>query len=296
MRARNLVASLFAILAALALSPAADGAKKKKPKAAPKEAAPPKANTQALTQLMGKYKWGITVEETLEILEGQIADRYAEAIQKASADKYQQNKLRKEIKAEVDKVRKSLLPFEGQKTGWDVSTIEREFGHKNDESMLIYKEFDDSGLDQQRFFFFVDGKLWKMFIAVNMDAFKDKTFDDFRAVMEARYGKAAVHTLPKASGGEEVDYIYWRGNGAYLRAIDLTRFYGTFCIAISDDSVEKTIYERRAMRNPPKPPTGTVVDSVMADPANNQDPTLKEENSDVVDRITKGKKDGEGGE
>src|SRR5687767_14035759 len=118
---------------------------------------------------MGKYKWGSTVDEVLTVLETQIQPRYEDRLKKAVNDKLEQNKLRKEIQNELRAVKKDLVKFEGQRTGWDVSIIEREYGHKNDESMLIYKESDASGLDQQRFFFFVDGKLWKMFIAVNMD-------------------------------------------------------------------------------------------------------------------------------
>jgi hypothetical protein len=288
MRTRILSFAL-ALACALAFGANAEAGKKKKAKPKPAKVVAPKANTEAVTQLMGKYKWGSTVDEVLTVLETQIAARYEERIQKAVNDKLEQNKLRKEIQAEVNKVRKDIVKFEGQRTGWDVSIIEREYGQKNDESMLIYKESDEAGLDQQRFFFFVDGKLWKMFIAVNMDTFAGKRFDDFRQVMEARYGKAAVHTLPKADGSQEVDFIFWRGNGAYLRAIDLTRFYGTFAIAISDDSVEQTIYARRAERNPPKMKEGTVVDSVMEDP-NSKEPILDESNADVVDRITKGGK------
>jgi hypothetical protein len=290
MRTRTLSIAL-ALLASLSLAGSAQAKKKKKkdPKpAATKPVAAPKANTAAVTQLMGPFKWGATIDETLEVLEKQIGDRYAEKISKAADDKYEQNRLRKEIKGEIEKVRKSRLKFEGQKTGWDVSVIEREYGQKNDESMLVYKEYDPStGLDQQRFFFFVDEKLWKMFIAINMDAFQGKTFDDFRGAMETRYGKAAAHTVPDTEGVDHVDYIFWRGNGAYLRAIDLMTFYGTFAMAISDDSVEGTIYKRRAERNPPKPPSGTVVDSVMEEKGAN-DKILDDQNSDVINKITKG--------
>jgi hypothetical protein len=292
MRTRTLTIAI-ALLASLSLAGSAMAKKKKKgggktTTTTKKEAPAPKANTAALTQLMGPYKWGATIDETVEVLEKQIADRYAEKIAKAADDKYEQNKLRKEIKAEAEKVKKSRLKFEGQKTGWDVSVIEREYGHKNEESMLVYGEYDPANrLDQQRFFFFVDEKLWKMFIAVNMDAFEGKTFADFKSAMESRYGKAASHSVPGNDGVDKVDYIYWRGNGAYLRAVDLMTFYGTFAIAISDDSVEQTIYRRRAERNPPKAPTGTVVDSVMEDKSKD-DKILEDQNSDVINKITKG--------
>lgn len=287
------LSAVVAILALLVGGASADAKAKKKAKAKDKvvEKAAPKANTAAVTQLMGPFKWGMTVDEVMDTLEQQLNQRYEERLKKAANDKYAMNNLKKELKAELAKVKKSLVKFEGKNAGWDVSIIEREFGHKNDESMLVYKEFDaETKLDQQRFFFFADEKLWKMFVAVNMEGFQGKTFDDFRAAMEGRYGKAAAHELPREGGGVDVDYIYWKGNGAHLRAIDLTRFYGTFAIAISDEKTEEWIYKRRAERNPLAPPVGTVVESVMEDP-NNKDPNLANQNNDVIDKITKGKKD-----
>jgi hypothetical protein len=284
---------LLAILATAALAAPADAKTKKKApskgKVVEKEA--PKADAQALTALMGPYKWGMTIDLTLEALEIQLAKRYEDRLQKAANDKYAMNNLRKEIKAEVAKVRKSLTKFDGDKgAGWDVSIIEREFGQKNDEEMLISKEYDpEKGIDQQRFFFFVDGKLWKMFVSFDLDVFQGKGFAEFRQLMESRFGPAAAHELPRPDGGVDVDYVYWRGGGANLRAIDLTRFYGSFALAISDPKTEEWIFKRRAERNPLKAPVGTVVDSVMEDP-NNKDPNLTQQNSDVVDRITKDKK------
>jgi hypothetical protein len=256
---------------------------KKADKKAPAEKAPPKVDAKAVSELMGTFKWGMSKDEVIEAIEKLLTESNAEKI-KATSDIYERDRLKKKVKAEVAAIKKSEVKFEGKKLGWDVSIIEREFGHKNDETMIVWQEYDESsGKDQQRFFFFVDAKLWKMFIAFNMDAFKDKTFADFQVVMENRYGKAAVHTVPNADGVDEVDFIFWRSDGYYLRAIDLTRFYGNFCLALSDDGVEKTIYSRRAERNPPTMKT-RIVDSVEegGEPIN-----LQDENADIIDRMTK---------
>ena len=50
--------------------------------------------------------------------------------------------------------------------------------------------------------FFVDGKLWKFFIAFNNKMFEGKTFADFQAAMEGRYGTGAVEMRKNPDGSE----------------------------------------------------------------------------------------------
>jgi hypothetical protein len=278
----KLLPALAVVLAALFLASGVEAAKKKRPK--PAGSSSPKANESAVKELMGEYRWGLTPDEVLVIIEKKIAANFEEQIKK-TPDVFEQTRLRKHIKSEVADVKKTLIPFNGQKTGWDVSIVEGEFGHKNDESMLVWQERDAKGaVGNQRFFFFVDGKLWKMFIAFNMDAYKEKTFDVFRTAMESRYGKAAEQTRINAEGKEVFASIYWRGGGYYLRAIDLLQFYANFCLAISDEDVEKWIVTRRQERFPKAPPKPYV-----KAPAGSNDPQ-HDPNDNVVEEITGGGK------
>jgi len=287
MRARQVFAALVAV--ALIGFGSADGAKKKKkpapkPKAtaAAKMKAAPKANTEAVAALMGPFKWGMSPDEVGGVIAKQIDEKYQARI-KETRDVYQQDKYRKDATREKNTLKKTYVKFDGRKTGWDVSIIDKEIGHKNDEAMLYYWENDpDTKKDQKRFFLFVDGKLWKMFIAFNSDLFQGKTFADFQATMEARYGKGAPELR------DDVKFLAWRSPGYYLRAIDLTQFYGNFCVAISDDSVEQTIHARREERNPKQVQTSVIVDSVT-EGKNQKDeskPSLEDPNADVVDRMT----------
>jgi hypothetical protein len=289
MRVRQVFAALSAVL--LIGLGSADAAKKKK-KAAPRAKAKtsasatiknaPKANTQAVASLMGPFKWGMSPDEVGGVIAKQIDEKYQERI-KETRDVYQQDKFRKDATREKNALKKTYVKFDGRKTGWDVSIIDKEFGQKNDESMLYYWENDpDTKKDQKRFFFFVDGKLWKMFIAFNSDLFQGKKFADFQASMETRYGKGADEMR------DDVHFLAWRSPGYFLRAIDLTQFYGNFCVAIADDSIEQTIHARREERNPKQVKTSVIVDSVT-EGKNQKDeskPSLEDPNADVVDRLT----------
>jgi hypothetical protein len=260
--------------------PAAAAAPRKKGAAA-KPAEAPKANEKAVSELMGPWQWGMTVEQTLAALGKQLGERVAPELAKVT-DVYEQTRIRKEVKGEVENVRKSLIKFEGQRTGWDVSIIEGEFLHKNGESMMLYRESDPAtGRDQQRFFFFHDGKLYKQFIAFNMEPYKGKTFDDFRAAMEARYGKAAPITRVDREGKEKVTGVGWRSGNTNLRALDLMQFYANFCIAFSDASVDARLDAERQARAPKvAAPRATVSDGAAADEK------VFDPNHDIIDRIT----------
>lgn len=240
----------------------------------------PKADTKAVSELMGKFKWGMSLDELKAELAKQIEAKYAERI-KATTNIGTQDDLRREMKKEIAAISKEYMTFEGKRTPWDVSPIAKEFGHKNDESMLYVWETDAATKkDQKRFFFFVEGKLWKMFISINAEAFQGKKFSDFQAAMESRYGKAADE---KKDG---VRFLAWKSPGHYLRAIDLTEFYGNFAIAISDDSVESYIHDRRLERNP-RAEKANILDSVTEGQKDDSKPSLDDPNSDVVDRITR---------
>jgi hypothetical protein len=270
----------FLLLSAAASAAGGGKPKTKKPEA--KAAPVPAANEKAVSELLGPWKWGMSSDDVLAALQKQLGDRRAPEIAKMT-DVYAQNQARKQIKADVENVRKSYIKFEGQKTGWDVSIIEGEFLHKNGESMLQYRETDpNTGREQDRFFFFKDDKLWKQFIAFNMEPYKGKTFQDFRDAMESRYGKGAPIVKRGLDGKDHTIAVAWRSGGTYLRAVDLTQFYSNFCIAFSDDNVEKVEQAARDERTPKTVPRAVVTDG-KGEPEKMLDP-----NSDVIDRIIGG--------
>ncbi len=269
------------ILATLLLLPIVAGAAPKKKPADLAKPVASTANEKAVSELLGPYKWGASSEEVLAALGKQLSDRMAPELAKVT-DVYEQTRMRKQVKDQVDQVRKSLIKFEGQKTGWDVSIIEGEFMQKNDESMMQYRETDPAtGRQQDRFFFFHQGKLWKQFIAFDMTPYKGKTFTDFRDAMEARYGKGTPIVKKGTDGQDHTVAVAWRSGGTDLRAIDLMQFYANFCLAFSDDSVEKQMQALRQARAPKTPPPRGVVTDAKGEKIN--DP-----NADVIDRITAG--------
>lgn len=261
----------------------ADAAKKKKPpgKVVKKEekVAPPNAEQKkALAELMGSFTFGMSKDEVLVQLTKSIDERYADQI-KATSDVYQQDKLRKEKNKEVTRIKQSYTEFTGKKGGWDVSVIDEEFAHNTGESMLVYWE-NQGGKNQRRFFFFHEGQLWKMFIAIDTKQLQDdqRNFGFFRGLMEGRYGKGAT-----ASGR-----VVWKVPEFEVQAVDKMAFYGAFGLLIQNPGKLRAIAEIRLANAPVKQNKDALIEVIKEKPDGEK--VNLDENKDAIDDIIKGSK------
>ncbi len=201
---------LIAAAAVLTMATSANAAPKKG--GAAKAAKGQAPSLHAVSELMSKFKWGMTPEDVTKMVEADVHARYVDLIAKEQ-DLYRQDQLRKEESEEVEKFRASLVKFDGIQGGWDVSIIDREFVHKNNESMILMSE-----PDQRRFLFFWNDQLYKMYIAFNAEhpAFKGKNFDGFAEIIQKRYGPAKrVTAKKKTSDEQELDHLEWPPAGDY---------------------------------------------------------------------------------
>lgn len=273
-------ASVCALALGLASGSAGAAGKKGKRSAATVGA---KLSDRALGELMGPYKFGMGKQDVLRVLSRQIGDRYKEKIA-GTTDVYAQDKLRRERQAEFDRIKASYVEFRGEKTGWDVSIIDDQFAHQTGESMMVYWEnAPDTGRDQRRFFFFHDGRLYKMFIALNSSQLKDeqRNFGYFKTLMEQRYGAGRVNA--------EKGLIEWRSPTYQVAAIDKLNFYGSFCLVIADPQEEAALADLRASHKKP-PEENKVIKSVMQDDKDPETPGLDDNRAAVEGVVGGGKK------
>jgi hypothetical protein len=240
-----------------------------------------KLSERALGELMGPYKFGMTKQDVLRSLSAQINDRYKEKIA-GTTDVYVQDKLRRDRQVELDRIKSSYIEFKGNKTGWDVSIIDDQFAHNTDESMMVHWENSpDRGQDQRRFFFFHDGHLYKMFVALNSAPLKDeqRSFSYFQNLMEQRYGAGKVQA--------DKGVIEWQSATYRVLAVDKLNFYGSFCLVISDPREDQELVAIRSARKIEKP-ENRVIDSVTSKDAKEDTPGL-EDNKDAVEGVVGGK-------
>lgn len=236
-----------------------------------------------LGDLMGEFKFGMTRKQVAKNLSASLRKEYAEKM-KESTDIYKQDALRKERNKKIADIKKTYHSFDGKTTGWDVSIIDDEFGHKSKESMLVHWELEE-GKEQRRFFFFFKGKLYKMFIALDSKLLKpeQRSFGFFRDVMQARYGEGEMKFRADSEGIEHPHAIEWRTKKHLVRAVNKLDFYDTFALSISSPKAEKAIEIARSKVVRPKPPA-SVIDSVVSE--DGTEPSL-DENADVIDALVK---------
>lgn len=240
-------------------------------KAPPPKAPPPskaagvsaESAGRAIGELAGKFKFGMGPEEAMAIIEKDLIAKFQPRIE-AEKEAADQDRVRKERQDAIDQMRSSYIKFNGQKTGWDVSIVDREFGHRNSESMVVIWE-----KDLKRFLFFWKDKLYKQFIVYNAEKFKGMDFDTFVGAMEGRYGKASMSFAKKQTDDEmALDYYEWPPQGDYiLRSYDATTFYNNFCLSIIQKSTWPQIEKERAVNSPPR---------------------VRHTNTHVIENVTKG--------
>jgi len=267
---------------ALAVAEAKPAAAKKE--AAKKPAKPPAKphkpvsaeHKKALAELYGGFKFGMSKDDVIAVFAKQLDERYDEKI-KLTTDITAQDRLRRDKKTEVTRLQQSYVSFDtAQPSPWDVSIVEDEFAHGTGEAMLERWE-NQGGKNQRRFFFFADGKLWKMFVSLDVSILPEdkKNFATFQAVMEGKYGPGDV----------EPGSIGWHTDEFDARAVDKLKSYDALALIIEDPRVRKQLDATRVEKAAPKPETNAVIKAVI-DTDHKDHPDVKA-NSDAVDKVIK---------
>jgi hypothetical protein len=238
---------------------------------------------KALAELYGGYKFGMSKDDVLAALQKQIEAQYAAKLQ-ATSDIAQQDRIRRDQKADLQTVASSFVDFDGHRTGWDVSIVENEFAQNTGESMMNQWE-NQGGKNQRRFFFFYEGKLWKMFLSLDVSILPEdkKNFDTFRGVMESKYGAGDVDT----------GVITWHAGDFDVRAVDRLKDYDALGLAIEDPKVRASVEAVRKDKAPAQKETSSVIKSVI-DPDNKSHPDIKA-NDSAVDAVINAQKGGGSG-
>lgn len=274
---RTLGLSVVAALSLLAWNPEPSAAAaKRKAGGAP---GAPMASAEEVDKLKGSFKWGMSPDEVLEKIVEKVEASYDERLKKTVNDPTKQDRVRKEMMAQVADVRKNaLVRFDGHKSGYDVSIIDQEFGQNVGESMLVSKEDNAS-----RYFFFASDRLYKMFIAFDKEMLQGKGFPEFGQMMQAKFGRAREVTVDeKTKGGvkRKLDHYEWNTKtGDTLRLVDRSSFYDVYCLVVYDSGVESRQLEGRKSNA-----RGDHKDSLV-EAVTGQSKVERDGNDNVIDQI-----------
>jgi hypothetical protein len=254
------VVSMLALCLSVGVADAKTKAKPKAPVAAKTTKTPVKKavvvtpeHKKAMAELLGPYKFGMSKPEVIAELTKQVDAQYADQI-KGTTDVYVQDRLRKEKKADLARITSTFIEFNGKKSGWDVSMVEDEFAHNTAESMLVHWE-NQNGKNQRRFFFFVDSKLYKMFVSIDTSILPadKRNFETLQAAMFARFGEGDV----------DAGRIAWQAGEFNLYAVDKLKNYDAIGLVIADPVASKSLEGVRASKAVAKAGPSAITKAVL---------------------------------
>jgi hypothetical protein len=206
-----------------------------------------------LSAVLQGLKWGDSVEAVQTALKKRIETRYAKLLEETS-EALEQRELRGRLNREVQDLLAGYTKFDGQKTAFEVGVVGEEFKHGTGESVLMVRENK-----ADRYFFFIGGKLWKLFVSYSADTIKDVKFADFVEKTRKKYGRP--FKIEKAGQGNDrvATRAEWRDRQTLLEARDRTAFFQTYTLSFSHRPVRERIEDLRG-----KPATGRTSDPADA--------------------------------
>jgi hypothetical protein len=230
-----------------------------------------------ISPTLGKLKWGMSEKDVLKMSLKRVRDHFNKLVGKTK-DPVEDDRLRTLEREKIKKIKESLIRFDGQSTGWDVGFLADEFTHNNGESMVVMKDSNS-----QNFYFFIDGRLWKWYKALDINVFAGKSFQEFADAMQRKFGKAKVTQGELVPGGEKRKWLEWEDKTTRLRAIDQTAFYGFYCLVFEEKKTLKNLASLRRNASERKSKSHALVDSVTSAEDVSANPDMS---PNVVDRIT----------
>lgn len=275
----SLFAGTFAVVVNVVEAQQRRGGRRQAPQAeapapAPEADAPPSA---ALAGALGELRWGMSKADVYEFFTKKVRETYRPLLAKAPGA-IEEDRLRARMQEELQRLRADEVCFEGRRTGWDVSFIQDEFTHNNNECLLVVNE-----ADSQNFYFFINDRLWKWYKAFNAEMFQGQSFAQFSAAIQARFGESRERSGEAYPGAGQRTWFEWLDDRTRLRAVDQTQFYGFYCLVFDERQTVNNLATLR--RNVPRRGTKThsLVDLVTSQPTT---PTTDDSRSDIVDRLT----------
>jgi len=241
---KNLLNAIFALsLFCFMAAPAHAGKAPAKP-AASKPAQPAKVDTEAsIKALMEGYTMGMSKAEVAAKLKTDV-EKYFKTLMDKERTPTGKDEVRKKMENAIAKIKQNTVEFTGKDTPWNTSIVDDQFAHRNNESMIA-----NLTENQQKFFFFYNDKLYKIFIALPEEQYAGYTFPKFQSAIEQIYGKAQEEFEEGITGESELHHLLWKSSGnLHLWAMDKTGVYGNFVLVVLDNAVNEEVVAARKER------------------------------------------------
>jgi hypothetical protein len=179
-------------------------------------------NVASLVPMMDGFKWGMSPTDVLNLHNGVggIIDRDYDPL----LAKVQPGVQQKALEADRDNrklaFQRSVIEFKDTPTGYDATPLKTEYSYRNKESLMA---IDRQG--KKRFFFFMAGRLWKIYDEIPLDETSPlgATFKDAITKLQTNLGAQGRVRAADASKGIIATTVDWQDATTHLRALDRGR-------------------------------------------------------------------------
>ncbi len=234
-----------------------------------------KVERPQLADVLGEIKWGDSKEDVLKKMKSSMKKGLIQ--KKGSRDMVALQRKRKAIMDRHAKAKKSYKPLSGDDTGYEVSVISDEFSSNNGEAFLQIKD-----KVAKRFFFFIDGRLYKLVVAYNSSYLKRTGFSSFVASSAQKYGRPAKAEYSEINGKDRLSLVRWVDRGTQLDIKNKRELFATYTMSFADRQVLKRFKKSKRNfggNNKDEDELSSSVKSLMADSKGSA-------NHDIVDGMT----------
>lgn len=192
-----------------------------------------KSDKGELSDVLGDIEWGDTKDEVLKKMKDQMMDK-ARKDPKLKGDRILLQRELKKIKDRTQDAEKSYTRLQGTNTGYEVSIIADEFSTNNGESFLRVKD-----RVAQRFYFFLNGKFYKLVVAYNQSYLRNADFESFVGSSVKKYGRPTSAEYATIGGEEQLAEVEWQNPETLLAVKNKKEFFGTFTMSFADRQTVK---------------------------------------------------------
>lgn len=187
---------------------------------------------------LGDIEWGDKKEKVVEKVKQQMLAKLRKR-EDLKHDRVLMQRERRRLLDEIGRFKKSYEKLDND-TSYKVSIISDEFIKGNGEALMRVKD-----KIANRYYFFIDGGLYKMVVAYNQQYLKNVGFETFVVQAARKYGKPKDTSYGYSDGEEVLTAAEWRDRSTVLRVKNKKEFYDTFTMTFSEKSTDQRLMAKR---------------------------------------------------
>jgi len=179
----------------------------------------PSAPRSRLAGIIHPLDWGASHDEVFGKLKTELDDQYRDEMK--TSDTIKIDRLIRKKAEELKLIRKSLVRFDGQRTGYETSLLSGEVLPRENESLI---RVDDRRA--QRYYIFRNEKLWKVVVTYNVSSMG--AFADFIGQVRTKYQNPKKASFSDDTGERRMTAVTWEDDHTRLVVEDRSDFYSSY--------------------------------------------------------------------